>query len=219
MENNLQYAGIKNLLFDLGGVIMDIDRDRCARSFVRIGMDEKAVEAMLGLYVQGGSFLQLEEGLIGAQEFYADVRKHFPNEGKDISDDDLKGALCDFLLSIPMHRLAELRELRKKFGIYLLSNTNPIMFDSKIAENFRQEGYEIDDYFDGQVVSYKALCAKPDLKIFRYTAEHLGIKPEETIFFDDSQKNLDAAAKLGFATALVAPGTEFMDVIRKLNLI
>lgn len=204
--------GIKNLLFDLGGVIMDIKRERCVKSLVALGMSENTAENMLGLYVQSGPFLKLEEGLLSEEEFYDAMRQNFP-DGGNISDENLKSALNDFLIGIPEHRLVELRMLRHDHKIYLLSNTNSIMYNSKIAECFRAEGMEMSDYFDGQVVSFKAKCAKPDRKIFEYTIEHLGIKPEETVFFDDSQKNLDAAAQLGFKTALVAPGTEFIDAI------
>ena len=72
------------------------------------------------------------------------------------------------------------------------------------------------DYFDGMILSYEAKSIKPDAGIFEYTIKTLGINPEETIFFDDSQKNLDAAAKFGFGTALVAPGSEFNDIIKDL---
>lgn len=208
-QNDKGLNGIKNLLFDLGGVIMDIKRENCVKSLVALGMAEAVAENMLGLYVQSGPFLKLEEGLLSEEEFYDVMRQNFPDGDKDITNEQLKCALNDFLTGIPRHRLAELRELRESYKIYLLSNTNSIMYDSKIAECFRAEGREMGDYFDGQVVSFKAKCAKPDRRIFEYAIEHLGIKPEETVFLDDSQKNLDAAAQLGFKTILVAPGTEF----------
>ena len=87
------------------------------------------------------------------------------------------------------------------------------MYYSEIARQFMQEGKTIDDYFDGQVVSFLAGSNKPDRKIFEYAIDHLGITPEETLFIDDSQHNLDAASALGFATALVPPGREFEDIL------
>ncbi|MDE5927859.1 MAG: HAD-IA family hydrolase, partial [Duncaniella sp.] len=82
-----------------------------------------------------------------------------------------------------------------------------------IAEQFRQEGREMTDYFDGIVTSYEAKCYKPDRAIFDYTCAHCGIEPEETLFFDDSQANVDAARRLGFNAAHVAPGKEFTDIL------
>ena len=71
------------------------------------------------------------------------------------------------------------------------------------------------DYFDGVVLSYEAKAAKPSIKIFEYAMSHLGIIPQETLFLDDSQKNLDAASTCGFGTALVKPGEEFVEVLKR----
>ena len=130
-----------------------------------------------------------------------------------MTDEDIDKAFCKFLLGIPPHRLGALEDLRKHYKIYMLSNTNPIMVNSDIKHYFRVCGKELEDYFDGLVLSYEAKSIKPDLRIFEYAKSHLGIVPEETLFLDDSQKNLDAAAQLGFNVALVAPGDEFVDVI------
>ena len=200
---------IKNLLFDLGGVIMDIRRLNCVASFERLGM--KDADSFLGEYSQKGPFLQLEEGLITEAQFRDAVRQFIDGE---VSDEQIDKAFCDFLVGIPIHRLEQLRQLKEKYGIYMLSNTNPIMWHSRIAEDFRQEGMEREDYFDGIVTSFEARSIKPDAKIFHTVVEKLGIKPEETLFLDDSQKNLDAAAQLGFHTLLVTPGSEFFELLK-----
>ena len=202
---------IKNLLFDLGGVIMDIRRLNCVASFERLGM--KDADSFLGEYSQKGPSLQLDEGLINEAQFRDAVREYIDGE---VTDEQIDKAFCDFLVGIPTYRLEQLRQLKKQYGIYMLSNTNPIMWHSRIAEEFRQEGMEREDYFDGIVTSFEARSIKPDAKIFHTVVEKLGIKPEETLFLDDSQKNLDAASALGFHTLLVAPGSEFFDLINAL---
>ncbi len=199
---------IKNLLFDLGGVIMDIRRLNCVASFERLGM--KDADSFLGEYSQKGPFLQLEEGLITEAQFRDAVRQFIDGE---VSDEQIDSAFCDFLVGIPVHRLEQLRQLKQQYKIFMLSNTNSIMWRSRIAEDFRQEGLEREDYFDGIVTSFEAKSIKPDAKIFHTVVEKLGIKPEETLFLDDSQKNLDAAALLGFNTLLVTPGSEFFDLL------
>lgn len=201
---------IKNLLFDLGGVIIDLCRMNCVASFERLGM--KNVNNFLGEYSQKGPFLQLEEGLISEEEFRQEVRMLIDG---DVTDVQIDNAFCDFLDGIPPHRLMQLRELRKKYKIHMLSNTNSIMWNSRIAEEFRQEGFEREDYFDGMVTSFEARCIKPNVEIFNYVVANLGIEPHETLFLDDSQKNLDAASTLGFHTQLVLPGEEFYDLITK----
>lgn len=201
---------IKNLLFDLGGVIIDLCRMNCVASFERLGM--KNVNNFLGEYSQKGPFLQLEEGLISEDEFRQEIRKLIDGS---VTDEQIDNAFCDFLAGIPPHRLEQLRELRKKYNIFMLSNTNSIMWDSRIAEEFRKEGLEREDYFDGMVTSFEAKCIKPNVEIFNFVVSKLGIDPLETLFLDDSQKNLDAASALGFHTQLVSPGDEFYDLITK----
>lgn len=197
-----------NLLFDLGGVIMDIDRLRCVEAYRRLGMVRP--EDFLGNYAQKGPFMLIESGAISADDFRSEMRKFLP---AGVTDSQIDYAFFEFLVGIPRHRLEELRILRKLHKVYLLSNTNPIMWDGKIADEFRQEGLEREDYFDGMVTSFEAKSMKPDRRIFDYAIEKLGIDPTETLFFDDSQANLDAAARLGFMTALVPPGTEFIDIL------
>ena len=199
---------IKNLLFDLGGVIMNIRRENAVKALEKIGM--KDANDFLGEYSQKGPFLQLEEGVITPDEFRTEIRKFIDNE---VSDADIDAAFCEFLIGIPRHRLEELRELKKRYNIFMLSNTNPIMWNSRIAEEFRQEGLEMKDYFDEIVTSFEAKSIKPDSKIFEVAIAKCNINPQETIFLDDSQKNLDTASKLGFGTILVAPSSEFYALI------
>lgn len=199
---------IKNLLFDLGGVIMDIEKANCVEAFRKLGL--KNPESYFGEFSQQGVFMMLERGDISVDEFHAALRPYLP-EGT--TDEAMDHAFCQFLTGIPVKRLQDLRELRKHYKVYMLSNTNKIMWDSTIKDEFTKEGLQREDYFDGIVTSFTANALKPEEKIFRYVENELGINPEETLFFDDSQTNLDAAARLGFKTALVAPGTEFIDLI------
>ena len=201
---------IKNLLFDLGGVIMDLGRNRCVRAFSDLGMAD--ADDFLGVYGQKGAFLALERGEIDADEFHDRIRPMFDHP---VTDEEMDRAFDQFLLGIPVKRLQDLRELRRRgYGVYLLSNTNPIMMEGFIANEFRKEGLEMKDYFDGAVCSCVAKCYKPEPEIFDYTCRECGIKPEETLFFDDSQANVDAARALGFMAETVPPGTEFMDILK-----
>lgn len=199
---------IKNLLFDLGGVIMDIEKERCVAAFEELGLRD--ARSYFGDFSQQGPFMRLEQGTISPDEFHTALRTGLP-EG--VSDEAIDRAFCKFLTGIPAHRLDELRRLRRSYRVYMLSNTNPIMWKSKIRDDFGQQGLTREDYFDGIVTSFEAKALKPDRAIFDYACRKLGIRPEETLFIDDSQANLDAAAALGFRTALAAPHTEFIQVI------
>ncbi len=204
-------TNIDNLVFDLGGVIVDIDRDRCVKSLLDLGLNDAA--NLLDLYKQEGMFLELEEGRITAADFFDYLRTKCNN--KDVTDKKLEEALCDFIVGLPLNRLKALRELRKSKKIYALSNTNAIMFHSVIDELFRQEGLCIHDYFDGIVVSFVEHSCKPSRDIFNTLLQRYDLAGSRTLFLDDSQVNCDAAVACGIKSALVAPGTEFIDIINK----
>ena len=106
---------IKNLLFDLGGVIMDIKRENCVHAFEVMGL--RCANELLGEYAQKGVFLQLEEGSITAEQFREEIRRHIDH---DVEDIEIDNAFCKFLLGIPSYRLEALEELRKSYKIYLL---------------------------------------------------------------------------------------------------
>lgn len=198
-----------NLLFDLGGVITDIKRENCVRAFEKLGL--KDADSYFGEYAQTGIFMAIEDGSIDSAGFHRALHELLPAE---VTDSQIDDAFQKFIIGIPVHRLRALEKLRKDgFKIYLLSNTNPIMWDGILASEFRKDGHDRSYYFDGMVTSFEAGCAKPDAEIFRYTCRTLGILPVETVFFDDSTANTEAAAALGFRTVHVPAGAEFMELI------
>lgn len=196
------------LLFDLGGVIMDIRRENAVAALEALGMNE--ANDFLGEYGQKGPFLALEKGELTPEEFRAQVR---PMLRPGVTDAEIDAAFDRFLTGIPVHRLRALERLHRTRRIYMLSNTNAIMWRGKIAEEFRKDGHDMGYYFDGWVPSFEVHAYKPDAEIFRIARERFGLVPERTLFLDDSEANCRAAAALGFRTAHVRPGTEFMDYI------
>lgn len=201
---------IQNLLFDLGGVIMDIKKDNCVKAMKEIGFANP--EDYLGDFGQKGPFGQLEQGLITPAEFREFVRSRIDTP---VTDQQIDLAFDKFLIGIPLERLRQLQLLRQHYGIYLLSNTNAIMWGMTIASEFRKDGLSIEAYFDGIVTSFEAKALKPDIRIFEYAAQHCGIVPEQTLFLDDSVNNLAGAQAAGYRTAHVGPGREFIDVINE----
>lgn len=196
----------ENLLFDLGGVIMDIDRNRAVAAYQELGMAD--ADRFFDPYCQRGLFGELEEGVISPEEFRAGVRPLF---SRPVTDKEIDEGLFRFLIGIPderLHRLAALR--RAGHGVYMLSNTNPIMWQGFILPEFRKLGGDISDYFDGVVTSFTVGCCKPDPRIYRYAIDHLGLHPGSTTFFDDSAANVDAAIALGLKGEHVTPERTLM---------
>lgn len=187
---------IKNLLFDLGGVIMDIRRENCVKAFEALGMSD--ANDLLGEYSQAGVFAGIENGQLTVGEFHDEIRRIIGRP--ELTDEEIDGAFQKFLIGIPAHRLEELDRLHRQFSIYMLSNTNPIMWDRYILKAFPGG---LDNYFDGIVTSFEAGVCKPDAKIYDYAIKKLGLNPEETTFFDDGPANIAAAEKSGFKTRLI----------------
>lgn len=196
------------LLFDLGGVIMNIDKNRCAESFRRLGMDDPG--RFLGEYEQKGPFLLLEEGKITPDEFRAELRPYLP-EG--VTDQQIDEAFCDFLLGIPVERLRQLEELHKTHYIYMLSNTNPIMWHKRILDEFKKDGHDVDYYFDGCMTSFDAKVCKPDAKIFNDTLQRFGLDAANVTFLDDSEANCEAAEAIGIHSLHVPSDKGFYELL------
>lgn len=197
-----------NLLFDLGGVIMNINKDRCADSFRRLGMENPGL--FLGDYSQKGPFLKLEEGKITPEEFRAELRPYF---APGVTDEQIDSAFCDFLLGIPLERLSQLEKLHDTYNIYMLSNTNPIMWHRAILEEFKKDGHDVNYYFDGCMTSFDAKVCKPDPRIFRETLSRFGLDAEEVVFLDDSEANCRAAEALGIRALHVPSDGNFFGVL------
>ena len=196
--------GIKNVLFDMGGVLMDLNRMNCVKACEALGF--KDIETYLDDFCQKGPFLKVETGEIEKEEFYSDIRKEIPAA----TDEEIKDAFMQFITGFPAHRLEFIRNLKYKgYRVMLLSNTNPILFPEICEKYFTQEGLTLDDYFDGIYLSYQINAAKPDPEAFRQVIKQSGVNPEETLFIDDSQKNLNTASTFGFETLLCSEPDDY----------
>ncbi|NDV77456.1 HAD family phosphatase [Dysgonomonas sp. 511] len=189
---------IKNILFDFGGVIININKKKALKRFAEIGFPN--IDEYLGEFRQKGIFLEYEEGKINQEDFYKEFRKLAGRE--DISDKDIDSGWLAFLDGLPEYKLELLKELRKKYNVYLLSNTNPAIMGWATTPDFSPEGLPIGAFFDKCYISYKIGCAKPDKEIYEHVIADSGMNPAETIFFDDGKTNIEVAQQLGFQTYL-----------------
>lgn len=192
---------IKNVIFDLGGVIIDIDREAAASALMELGIVE--ADRMLGEYEQKGVFLLLEEGRVSDSEMY-DALLPLCHPGTTCTD--IMKAFEKFLIGVPVERLRMVEKIREKgYKTYVLSNTNPVFYNNWIANAFRRDGKSINDYFDGIVVSFQELMCKPNPDIFRNLLNRYALNPDETLFLDDSAANCESAATLGIHTVTITP--------------
>ena len=193
------FKNITTLIFDFGGVLIDLDINQCILNFNRLGLEN--VGQYLNNFAQSGFFMQLEKGQISAVEFRNEIRKLTSNE---LTDAQIDEAWCSFLLEIPEEKLEMLIELRKKFRVVLLSNTNIIHFPNSEKLLFTNKGRQLSEYFDRCYLSYEMKMAKPDLQIFKNILASENVQPNECLFLDDGLKNTLQAQKLGIQTYLVS---------------
>lgn len=186
---------IKNVVFDLGGVLIDLDHSQAVRRFEDIGVEDAG--ELLDPYEQKGFFLELENGKIDTDTFCRKLREH---TGKPLSFDQIKYAWMGFIADVPQYKLDFLLELRKKYKVYLLSNTNPIIQSWARSEAFTPVRRPISAYFDKMYTSYEAGATKPDAAIFDRMIKDAPLVPSETLFVDDGASNIRVGQELGFHT-------------------
>ena len=195
-----QFNNISTFIFDLGGVIVDLDLPKCIQNFKELGLEN--IEQYLSNFGQKDFFMQFEKGQIGIPAFRNEIRKL---AGIELTDAQIDKAWCSFLTQIPVEKLHLLSELKKKYRLLLLSNTNPLHIETAVAAEFSKTGKTMQDFFDKCYLSYEMGMVKPDVEIFEALLTDAQVKAEECLFLDDGKKNIDTAAALGIQTYWVKP--------------
>jgi putative hydrolase of the HAD superfamily len=184
---------IKNIIFDFGGVICNIDVKITERRFFELGL--KPAGASHALPDPKALFLALESGKLKPPQFRDQVRKLFINPVTDQQIDDAWNAL---LLDIPASRIRLLEAIRAHYNIYLLSNTNEIHYRCYLDRFRTQFGYtDLDALFKKAYFSYRVGLQKPDPAIFRHVLTDSALNPAETLFIDDTLVHVEGAGKAG----------------------
>ena len=183
---------IKNIVFDLGGVLIDLDFKSAINGLQKAGFTN--VKEQLQAFDREGIFQKFELGEISADEFRASIRE---NSNVSLTDEEVDSLWNLMLLEIPREKLELILDLRSKYMVYLLSNTNSIHWDYVCKNAFNYRGFRMDDYFEETFLSYEMHLAKPDKAIFEKMLNDANLLPEETIFIDDLEANCKAAEEVG----------------------
>ena len=205
---------VKNLLIDFGGVLIDLDKERCVQNFRNLEMGD--VAGMLDSYQQKGLFMLHEQGQISSDEFRSELRKL---SHQHVSDAQIDEAWNSFLVDIPRAKLDLLLELRKHYHVYLLSNTNDIHWKWACEHVFVYGPHRVEDYFERLYLSFQMGMTKPDPALFRAVLQDVSLQPEETFFIDDSVANCEVARSLGIECYTPEPHEDwshlFIDQLKK----
>lgn len=208
------FQGIRHIIFDLGGVILNIDYHQPVQEFRKLGIPEP--ELMYSQQTQNHLFDDLETGQITETEFYNALRTYCPD---NISDLQLKDAWNSILLDFPIRRLQILQQLQLHYDLFLCSNTNAIHEEAFNRILQQTCGYpSLALFFDKVYLSHRVGLRKPDPAIFKRILDENGLLAKHTLFLDDSLQHIEAAASLGIQTLWVTDGiTMEKDIFKPRN--
>ncbi len=186
----------KNIIFDLGGVIINIDLPLTMTAFEELGI--KDVPKLFSTTLQQQLFDFQEKGTITSAQFRDEIRKFSTVHLLDSQIDEAWNAL---LLDLPKARLELLEKVKRSHRTFLLSNTNEIHIQT--IQHYLNKEYGISDlssFFEKTYLSYQLGMRKPDAELFKLVLDENKLNPSETLFIDDTKQHILAAEKLGIQT-------------------
>lgn len=204
--------GIKNIILDLGGVLINIDYTLTINRFKELGFNN--FDGTYSQAQQNQLFDQFEKGEIGTEYFLDEINKLIPSKKKR----EIINAWNAMLLDFPQERFLFLLELKEKYNTVLLSNTNPLHLE--YIHQQLDSVYHIDslnDYFNNIYYSCEMGMRKPNPKIFQKVCELEQFNPKETLFIDDSIQHVEGARIAGLNAFHL--DTESSDIIQLINQI
>ena len=206
---------ITNIIFDFGGVLLNINPNQAVKSFQEIGLYD--VEYIKREYQEEGLFDRFEKGVINPEDFRNNLRRHIKQE---VSDEQIDEAWNSMLLDLPVERLKLLLELAKNYKLYLLSNTNIIHWEAYTKQIKETYGVELSEFFEKAYFSHDMKLRKPDVRIYQEVLNQENLKAEETLFIDDMAVNVEAAESLGIKGHFLdlENGETVLDVFKALSI-
>lgn len=186
---------IKNIAFDLGGVVLALSYEQAVARFEEIGL--RNARQHLDAFEQKGIFGDLEAGRISAETFRQELSRLV---GRELTHGECYYAWHGYVDYVPPRNLEALLSLRTRgYKVCLLSNTNPFMMEWA-NRDFDGQGHPISHFFDAMYLSFECGVMKPHREIFEIMLRGQQALPEETLFVDDGRRNVEAAAALGMHT-------------------
>jgi putative hydrolase of the HAD superfamily len=199
---------IRNIIFDLGGVILDIDFGRAEKAFLELGLQN--FQELFGLGHADSFIKDHEFGKISDEQFLASLQKLAKHSSE--KDAFLK-AWNALLIRFPEERIELLKRLKERYRLFLLSNTNAIhvvAFLQMYREAFDNGSFE--DLFEKVYYSHKVGLRKPNKEIYEYVITDSNLRADETLFIDDALVNVEAAREAGLQAIHLKQGMTLLDL-------
>jgi len=200
----------KALIFDMGGVLVDLDIEDCKRAF-KEDLGFYRIDEIIDPCHQKGIYGDLEEGVISPEEF----RKAVLAESRPgACPDDVDKAMWHILTGIEPYKVEMLKRLAQSYDLYMLSNNNAICLP-RSRRIFAEAGIPLEDIFRKCYFSFEMRALKPSEAFYKAVMEDIGTEPENMLFVDDSQKNVDGAVAAGLPAVYYEPGTDLEMLLDK----
>lgn len=202
--------GIKHIIFDLGGVIINLDYQLTYKAFEALGVKE--FTSLYNQFSLNSLFDDLETGKVAPEVFLDEMQKH---TAPGTTHQQIVDAWNAMLLDFPLRRLQILQQLRQHYGLYLLSNTNEIHMQAfnKILEESRGIP-SLAAFFDKAYYSHQIGLRKPFKESFELVLDENGLDPAETLFIDDTLPNIEGAKVVGLQTIHLLPPKTMADIFK-----
>jgi len=201
-------TNIRNIIFDLGKVLLNLDFDASIQAFQKLGLKNSVLNQRQGY--SDPVFYELETGRVTPEVFRERVRNILNNP--HLTDRQIDDAWCAMILDIPRHRVRTVQKLGEKYQVFLFSNTNKIHIDRLLPAFKEQHGIEFPSLFVKDYYSHELHERKPELSSFQKVIELSGVNPGETLFVDDLEKNIIGAQQAGLKTFWLKEGMEMSDI-------
>ncbi len=205
---------IKNIIFDLGGVIINLDTSKTTAEFNKLSV--KPFESIYTQFKQAPEFDLFDKGLITEQDFFNALKVAMET---DMADTELLSAWNAMLLDFPLQRLELLNVLKQRYRLFLLSNTNETHIKAFEQDLLQAHGYaNLEPFFEKVYYSCRMGMRKPDTEIFKYVLTENNLVPEETLFIDDTLIHIEGALKTGINAHLLPKHKDVSELIKELRL-
>lgn len=195
---------LRNIIFDLGGVLVDLDFTGPLKEFTKLGVSPEQFD--YHNVISDPVFLYLEKGLISPAEFRDHIRRKLKNP--DLTDGQIDHAWCSLLGSVPAQKVDLLRRLGMKYRLFLYSNTNIIHIGYFKMRFYSEHTVDFESLFEKAFYSHDIHDRKPQLSGYEKVIAGAGILPQETLFVDDFIQNIEAAMATGMQVYHYTPGTD-----------
>lgn len=199
---------LKNIIFDLGGVIINIDYNLTINAFKDLGVTN--FDLLYSQAQQTKLFDKFETGKITPADFRKEIKNLLPPK---ISNYEIDKAWCAMLLNFPHERILLLDQLKKKYRLFLLSNTNAIHI-REVTKILKSESHwkTWNSVFERKYYSYKIGLRKPGKEIYELVLKENNLEASETILIDDTETNINGAKKTGIKTYFLKKGEDILNL-------